>query len=68
MSKDTFTFPPELFACKVYSVVDIFTDGVPEMTPFVIVRPVGRAGSISHETTFPPVLLATRLVIATPLV
>ena len=32
-------FPPELFAQIVYIVVVILTDGVPEISPFVNVKP-----------------------------
>ena len=42
--------------------------GVPEMTPFVILNPVGNVGLIAHVATIPPVFEATKLVIAVPLV
>ena len=44
------------------------TVGVPEITPFTILKPAGRVGAISQVATLPPVLLATISVIATPLV
>ena len=60
--------PPELFAYIVYVTWVEFTLGVPLITPFENVNPEGRAGSISHVATAPPVFDATTSVIVTPLV
>ena len=42
------------------------TVGVPEITPFVMLRPAGKVGLISHVATLPPVLDATMFVIVVP--
>ena len=42
------------------------TVGVPEITPFVMLRPAGKVGLISHVATLPPVLVATMFVIEVP--
>ena len=42
------------------------TVGVPEMTPFVILRPAGRVGWIAHVAIAPPVFVATISAIAVP--
>ena len=69
MLKEMFVEPPELFAYNVYSTAVVWLMlGVPEITPPVIDRPVGREGEISQDATTPPVLLATKSVIVTPLV
>ena len=44
------------------------TVGVPEITPFVMDRPAGNVGAISHVAIAPPVLLATIFVMTEPLV
>ena len=59
--------PPELFAYKVYVTAVVWlTVGVPEITPFAMLKPAGNAGSISHVATAPPLLVATTSVIAEP--
>ena len=69
MLKEMFVEPPELFAYNVYITAVVWLMlGVPEITPPVIDRPVGKAGEISQNATTPPVLLVTKSVIVTPLV
>ena len=46
--------PPVLLAHIVYVVWVRFTLGVPEITPFVKVRPVGMVGLISQVAAKPP--------------
>ena len=67
--KVTLSEPPELFAYSVYVTAVVWlTVGVPEITPFTMVRPAGRVGAISQVATAPPVLVATISVIADALV
>ena len=61
--------PPELLAYNVYVTAVVWlTEGVPDMTPFVMLRPAGSDGEISQLATLPPVFVATTSVIVTPLV
>ena len=53
--------PPELLAQIVKVVSERFTDGVPQSQPFHRPTPLGRAGSMAHEATMPPVLLTVAL-------
>ena len=59
--------PPELFAHTVNKVLLKLTLGVPEMTPFALrLRPLGKAGEISHEAIAPPLFVMLTGFIVVP--
>ena len=60
--------PPELFAQMVKGVRLILTNGVPEITPLLNVKPLGNTGYISQVAAFPPTLIGAISDIVTPLV
>ena len=62
--------PPVLVAVTVNVEVGVMSDGVPEISPFVVekLRPLGSCGVIDHESTAPPCAVGVLAVIRVSLV